>query len=257
LFPATPRESVGVLCFLVAGVVLSVLLGPRLGWNAALFAAVPVLGAVVFAIWPGRVTIGADGVYARCLHRHRFIPYAEIERVSLYQLGTGRSLGTTGVDIDARPPLHIRFTENSYIEKSDAKSMVSEIQRGMRAIRQHAGPPQLERGKRAAGAWVAHLRSLGMREGDGYRAAPLDDEVLLETLDDANQPARMRVAAAVVLRARGDEEHRTRIRHVVSASASEVLREALERAEKGDDDDELARALDALDEGAAASQNAT
>ena len=103
---------------------------------------------------------------------------------------------------------------------------------------------ELDRRSRSVSAWRDDLRALLAVEGSGYRGAALGPDQLAEVVEDAGAPTERRVAAAVALSGKGDEESRRRVRVAVEACADRDLRAALEHAAEGEiEEAELHRAM--------------
>jgi hypothetical protein len=92
--------------------------------------------------------------------------------------------------------------------------------------------------------WLARLRAFGHEDAGGFRDPKIPPERLWRIVEDPSAPASARAGAAVALRAKLDDDGRTRIRVAADATAAPKLRVALESTAA--EDDQAVR--DALDE---------
>jgi hypothetical protein len=89
------------------------------------------------------------------------------------------------------------------------------------------------------------LRTLNETQAS-FRSATVPDHELWRIAEDASAREPVRVAAAIALRERLDDEGRRRLRFVADSCVAPRLRVALDAA-VGRDDASLARALEELD----------
>lgn len=200
-----------------------------------------VLGALAARyVWrngPGvDVVVGTDGVRVRELFRTWFVPWArvaslreETERLALVlEDGTERYLW---LGHDMGP------TSSSVVGR------LREAFEAARANQNRAVGEALLRGGRSVAQWLEGLKKVAEARAADYRSTPLSDEQLWRLLEDGSLPPEVRTGAALVLRFRGGEGARVRLRVNADAAASEAVRVALEGAAEGElDESALERA---------------
>ncbi len=182
----------------------------------------------------GWLETGLDGVRIATLMRSRFIPYGNIEKVTLrwkrivFETTSGR-VETPFIAADTRA----------------IPELVSRIEERRAAAALAGAPPldALDRRERPIGEWRAALDELALG-GKGFRGAALHDDDLQRVLDDPGAPLEQRIGAALTLRGRGGDAQ-GRIRVAAGTSVERRVRVALDAA-AADEIDERAieRALD-------------
>jgi hypothetical protein len=222
----------------------------------------------------GEVVVGTDGVALEGVGRRRFIAYARVSRIARDPRGVRLYL-KDGVSVllpslaDANAPLPVTAGVDAAFDPASVKrgiphrvsvealfrqdvirreALFARIDQAMRARGRsrvsHVQLAQLDRRSRSVPAWREDLRALLAVEGSGYRGAALGPDQLAEVVEDAGAPTERRVAAAVALSGKGDEEARRRVRVAVEACADQDLRAALEHAAEGEiEEAELHRAM--------------
>jgi len=95
----------------------------------------------------------------------------------------------------------------------------------------------LARGSRPVGEWRTALRKL-LEQGD-YRESPLDPHELYQVLSSPEEPAELRLGAALALRERDPTEVKRRLRVAADACANPRLRVAFEALARGKDEEEV------------------
>lgn len=205
--------------------------------------AAALFGASLFFL--GRtLRVGDDGVHLDGRLESDFYSYASILRVDATPTGITLRLGaeTISLTMTTAPRLDARA-------ERQVLAIVMHVDAQIGRHRQILAPPALdleatlERGERSFAAWHRGL----LRDATSpFREAPLRTEDVRAVLDDpAPIRAPRRLAAALVLAARGDEGDRERIRDLARATAAPKLRVALATiaARANGDDDALERVI--------------
>lgn len=218
--------------------------------------------------------VGTDGIALEGFGKHRFIAYSRVRRIARVHRGVRLFLNDsvsvllpTIADVDA--PLPVTPGVDAPFDPASAKrgiergvsveelyrrdvtrreALFDRVDQAMRARGQSRVSSvqlaELDRRNRSVSAWRDDLRGLLAVEGSGYRGAALGPDQLAEVVEDAGAPTERRVAAAVALSGKGDEEARRRVRVAVEACADRDLRAALEHAAEGEiEEAELHRAM--------------
>jgi hypothetical protein len=241
------------------------LMGPiaaRAGAPWVLALLVPALIVTVLAsLWPGRVTVGADGLVGRRLLRGWFRPFDGVADVRIVEepyftasLVIVELVDPTGAAIER---LVVDQKKNGPFQEGvhaaiDARAF-GLAERIREALELRQGKTEgldraaLGRGGRDAEAWVAGLRALLSRKPTFRDAGPPSVEALLALVEDVGVPPVDRAAAAAAL-PRDDRDARRRVRVAAETSVEPALRLALEAA-AADDEPSLREALTALDAG--------
>lgn len=218
--------------------------------------------------------VGTDGVALEGFGRRRFLAYSRVRRIARDPLGVRLYL-KDGVSVllptlaDANAPLPTAPGVDAPLDPASIQrgiprgvpledlyrkdvarreALFKRIDQAMRAQGQsrvaHVQLAALDRRSRSVAAWREDLRAILAVEGSGYRGAALGSDQLAEVVEDAGAPTERRVAAAVALSGKGDEEARRRVRVAVEACADQDLRAALEHAAEGEiEEGELDRAM--------------
>jgi len=198
------------------------------------------------------LTVGSDGFSVRTpLGTETFIPYAEVAMVvsfdtdvhvtskdgSLYRVSLG--LNAMGQHLErcrARARMVASMIEASRLAFERAAAFG---ETGRKAA-------ILARGGRNITEWMSALRRLNEGQAS-FRSATIPDDELWRITEDPTEHEPVRVAAAVALRDRLDEQGRQRLRIVVDSVVAPRLRVALDAAVDRDDAS-LTRALEELEE---------
>lgn len=248
-----PALSVAVLVALFTLMPLAIFLGPELLglrdpsaglWIASVVAPLFVL-AVGLLNWPARLTIGADGFVVGRFGRERVVRFDEVTR---YESRETRWLGTYHLDIHLRsgPPVTISMASSSPETAAVIERIRQAVQTAGGAGSREDAAAALDRRARPMREWVGALRAIGAGANATHRRAPLAEDALAATVEDARSPATIRAAAAIAL-ANGGDAARARIQGVARSVAAPKLRVALEAAANAADDEALAEALASLE----------
>jgi hypothetical protein len=200
------------------------------------------------------LVVGADGI----LIRTQFVSYSKIRTVRHkfcrrieHEERHPHDIWIVGLSLVGGEDIEL----NSFYVKPAAKDEEgAELARAIETARaawvgaSHA--PDLDahllaRGKRTGSEWLEALRGLGSIAT--YRSISMHAEDLLRVLDDTQANPTARAAAAVALAASGSAKSTSRLRIVASSMANPRMRVALEKIADGDDDDDLAEALEELE----------
>jgi hypothetical protein len=184
------------------------------------------------------ITLGTDGIYVEQVFRHQFVPFAEVEKVSLGVSGS-LILTTRG----AGPLVFHAARSRSGGERLDGLVEKIEDARVASLASPDDSPVLLERGERTIGQWISELRALS--KGETYRDASVDPIRLWSMVESPSAEPSHRAAAAVALRDQLDDAGKTRLRVAADACASPHVRVALEAAAE-EDDEKLSLALERL-----------
>lgn len=194
---------------------------------------------------PAALHVGADGMRLKSKIEDRFIPWSEFESAEPY---------VDGVVVNRRngaPPLRIPVTVSRAKYGWEKDAIAALVERIRQALSLHRG------GKPAsAEAWLVRRgrpmaewrRALFSNQESAFRDAAMRDEDLWSVLEDPSAQATARAAAAAMLTSGGDEQARARIRVAADACAEKRLRVALDRAATGAEEEELAQALEEIED---------
>lgn len=209
------------------------------GWSDAL-----TLGGVALLVgtlaagmaWmlvPGEATVGRDGVALRRLWNRRFFPYERIRGVRVTEHGV--QIDTDGDEI--------QLPTATFIDEGTSRrdALYRRILDGMRSWSGAEPSPvalPLDRRGRSVVEWREDLcRSV---QRSSYREESLDPGDLLRLLSDPASPLEQRVGAALALGSTPlDPPVRLRVQEVISSSAHDATRAALQGALDGHLEDEL------------------
>jgi hypothetical protein len=192
-----------------------------------------------------RLSVGTDGVLMSGALRSRFVPF--------------RDLGSAAA-LDQRSPslckLVITRRDDGpivlWMRRAEAEAAAARIQAAIDASDGSAETArlQLRRDGPDVREWLARLRALTRRR-EPYRAVGATADALWRLLDDPGAGESERAAAAVVLGTDASGEERTRLREVAARVASPRVRVAMERVAAGAEEDDLAAAMDAVEDSGA------
>lgn len=246
--------SGGMLGMVLAGMISSVFAG-ALGALGPVFAILlAVVGMIAGGTIIGRtqpeVTIGSDGLAVkRGLAKPRFVPYAELESLSVARRTNTKNAPFWAIELtrrDAAPEVIGSLQANE-------AELATGLVRGMhKAMAERRGAPDaetagaaLDRRDGSIADWLGELRKLADL-GEGYRNAALTEEQLVALLESPTASPQHRIGAAVVLRKR--EASADRIRVAAEAIANPKVRVALEAVADGDAEREELAVREALEE---------
>jgi hypothetical protein len=208
-----------------------------LGPIFAIFAA-----AILVARWRARagrvtLTLGNDGIYLEERSSNRFIPFADLVRVTR---------GASGLTLRARgAPLLVLHAARPEGDQGlgDLVDRIEEARVAAGGLPADA-PLAFERGHRSIPEWMSELR--GLLKRDGYRESSVDPPRLWAMVESPALEPSHRAAAAVALRDHLGTEGKARLRVAAEACASPKVRVALEAAAE-DDDEKLSLALERIE----------
>ncbi|MEO6419645.1 MAG: hypothetical protein ABIP39_09580, partial [Polyangiaceae bacterium] len=158
----------------------------------------------LFFVVPSTLSVGVDGILVSWFGRKRFVRHADIDMLSTYEDGFGKSryvgielLLTSGEVI--KIPINQSGWEDGQVEIIEARI------RAARGAAQH--DPRMKdtafllgRQGRSVDDWMTSLRAIGSGSNATHRIAPIDHETLWQLLEDPSADASVRAAAAVALR---------------------------------------------------------
>lgn len=208
-------------------------------WAVGLFVACTGAVAAItsFALGATTVCVGVDGLRIEGGLRSRFFRFDAIAEVCVGRGGLTLLAGRRRVRILAPGA-----------PRSRLEALAAQIEERARAARVvgEALPVVARRGRRALstaqlGEWRTRIAALTKERG--YRVGSVSAEHLFGALERPGGPADERVAAALALTIRGDDESRVRIRAVASEMADEATRSLLLRVAEDEADDASIAAL--------------
>ncbi len=242
---------VGGLVALLPIAALNALFG-GVGQVLGLVLLVPLMlaGADLMSRLLAEVSIGSDGLSFRGVNTNAnsFIAHERIDKLEVVRRDRSKMPGAWAVDLllkdGSREEIGFFFAD----DRALADALRQRVERAIAERRARVGPKvepllQLERHHQQLGEWLARLRKLAIAKAD-YRQADLGSDRLAGLLSDASLGREHRIAAAVVLAARGSESERQRIRIASDTSADPALSSALRAILEGEAESEaIAEAL--------------
>jgi hypothetical protein len=207
-----------------------------------------VVSLLVYLNLPGRVTVGADGIFIDWRgKRVRFVAFTDLEGACVYRERTmGKVMVGVAAALGSGEVVKVLIGEDQFGASARAAALAARIELSLEAHRrvtEDVDTSMLRRGDRTAEAWLARLRGLGEGANAGPREAPIPPDRLFRIVESANAEPEARAAAALALVPTLDEGGKTRLRIAAESTAAPMLRVALECAASGDDEG----ALDALE----------
>ncbi|MFT3772007.1 MAG: hypothetical protein QM820_41905 [Minicystis sp.] len=225
---------------LLGGGVMAILGTPLAGLGLGLIRALQRREAVV----------GTDGIVFRRALRKLRIPYDEVtgvlpdaRGVRLLRRGASPVVLPTQGAVDGPLPER-RAAPGVHVPEAEARrnALLARIEEAMAMRDQGAvarpGLDLLDRRGRSIAAWREELAKL-LDEGAGYRRTGLTAGDLAGVVEDASASVERRIAAAVALATKPEDEARQRVRIAAQACADDELRRALESAAEGEIDEDL------------------
>ncbi len=220
-----------------------------------------------WALWARsrlHVTFGTDGIWMKQWGRERVVRWADVKEVASWPgpEARGARAASQGFDLVLRDGERVGFytaREQRRLGFYAGDVVAARLREAMAAASGEAGgarvalPSHLGLDTRA---WIGELRRAGAGATAGFRAAAVDVEQLWRVVEDPAAAPRDRAAAAAALGGSGDDEARDRLRAAGAAVAAPRLRVAFEAAAQ-EDDEQLAEALDLLDQDDDADGSAT
>ena len=205
-----------------------------------------------------KVDIGADGVLVRWLRRERYVSYEEIVAVE----SRVRGFGSNAVDM---VDLRLRNGEIYSIPVSQ-RQWRTDLAAGLRSrieasLQQHRRNEPVQpaalvvRGNDSPLDWVRRLRAT--MERASHRQGAIDVQALWRTIEDHASRSLDRASAAIALGSSLSSDDRRRLVRIAEAVASPKLRIALEGVAHEEQDEQLADALQGLEEEAQAAEAAS
>jgi hypothetical protein len=182
------------------------------------------------------IEVGADGIVVRRGMRREFIAY---DRVA-----AGEPLRTTdfgqfltlvlrdGAKVEVRVDTLPERERDAFLLRFE-----EEMAAHRAASRDETALASLDRGGRTVPEWRTALGKL-LAHGDEYRAAPLREGDVVDTLENVAATPGRRIGAALALAHGGDPEAPARIRVAAAACADARVRVALEGIAEGTIDEE-------------------
>ena len=242
---------------------LLVTIGVFAGSGYAFVAALPsllVLALVFRASHSRNITVGAEGISIRTpIGTETRISYSDIQLVN----AVGPDVRVTRRDGSVAAIGFGLSPEGEHWKRCVMRAeMLTAVIDAARGAYDQAGrigeagrkAAILARGGRDVRDWMHALRTLNETQAS-FRSATIPDEELWRIAEDPTGSAPVRVAAAVALRDRLDEDGRRRLQLVADACVVPRLRIALDAASL-DDDATVARALEELEEDAVSDRGA-
>lgn len=241
------------LLLIIAALFLTVfvtgLLAKTLGPAVVAIPIAGVAGIIRFMVSKARLKVGADGVLLEWFTRRRFFPHSEIDEVSVADERGPKDTRLVHVVLrQGSSCVRIPVRRMGSGDRQLADAIAERIEAERTASAGADGGSSLDQGGRSARAWIDHLRTVGTGAAAGVRRAAMPIERLLGVFDDATQPRRVRLAAAIAASGSGNEAALARIREVAAAAASPKFRLALEAAADPERDVELEALIDEVEE---------
>jgi len=212
---------------------------------AALAGMAAMMGAM---FWPGRVTVGTDGVHVRWLWQSRFIPHSEIASASAGVVGFGNSRRRTlTIQLESNEEVVVAVGSPRWeAGRTDAlKARIDQARAAYLRGDTGADVASLAREGRDHLEWIAVLRA-ALDKGR-HRAAAILPERLWSVLEDPSRDPVERAASAVVLGPKLGPKERIRLEETAAAVASPRLRIALESVCEDSEAEALAEAMAELE----------
>jgi hypothetical protein len=225
-------------------------------WLAPLLLVLWYVGLMAMAL-PEKLSVGLDGVMLRWLWRRRVIPFEALQEVSSDDRAI-RLRRRNGEEVKlsaywtAQPWEHGWYKDSTGFGSRRAylDAILARIEEA-RGARKEAGGASaaawLARRGQGLPDWLGKLRGLVASAQGGFRQETLEPEQLWSTLEDAQQPALVRAAAAAALAPSLDAGGRERLRVASSVVVDPGLRTALD-ASLQEDEEALLRAFTSLEQ---------
>jgi hypothetical protein len=193
-------------------------------------------GAVQAFLAPARLTIGADGVKIEQNLTTTFLPFAQIR---------DWTVKADGVTFLLRDGSSVRARGRHLTLDGKGAAVAGRLEEAKKVhLSGRAGEEArllLARGSRPVSEWRGALGKL-LDRGD-YRETSLDPQELYQVLSSPEEPAELRLGAALALRERAPAEVKERLRVAAQACANPRLRVAFEALARGKDAKEEDEAL--------------
>jgi hypothetical protein len=257
--------TLGLLAWLpLAGIGATILkalhAGSTIDTIVALATVLPMMiaGAIAIRRIRQEVSIGSDGVLltgGSLRAKPRFYSFDRVVDVHTSPIKPARGTPELGIQMELRGAQPGAKNETVTLARflpvkgasPPLANVIEERIREAMAARDAALPAEtsalLDVGGERVADWLASLKKLAARR-DGYRAAALTHERLLELVEDARAKVAHRIGAAVVLAEQGDTEGLARVRVAADASASPRVRIALDAvAKQAIDEQAIAEAI--------------
>ncbi|MEZ4295448.1 MAG: PH domain-containing protein [Polyangiaceae bacterium] len=219
---------------------------PLLGsWLPALGAVLAVgLYAVFGLLTRTTLQVGGDGLTIRYLGRTRFIHHDDIVRVATW------ATSHTGVEVTLRSGEILRLPTATHLEgDGGVASGIADLLETVRSTAREDTAREeslLARRGRSGAEWLRRMRGLAMGANADHRTAPMDPARAWRVLENPSVEESARVGAAVLLATIADENERARLRVAASAIAGPAVRVAIDAVISGEEDEAVIEALDAV-----------
>ncbi|NUP12404.1 MAG: hypothetical protein HOW73_40685 [Polyangiaceae bacterium] len=221
----------GLAGFFVGAIVASVTRAPMLGLACGTVLTLLSLwgGGKVLSMLLPEITVGADGVAweGTTTSATQFACFDQFVGIAVVPVRV-RS-GGWSVELTLKGGRKYELGSFDTGRKAEAFAVVERLERAWKAWNEaEAGRLEttvFESSTSSTAEWLAHLKKLASTDSS-YRSNALTRGQLIELVENPTSPMRQRVGAAVVLRARGDDEARARIRIAAQASADDRVRVA-------------------------------
>ena len=246
------RDLAALLPFAVtATVVLAGLIsggGEWMGVIGGTAVGASLLTAMAMFFVPATVDVGVDGVLLSWFGRSRFVSMMNIAKVRAGEVGYGKA-HRTAVTLELHDGEQIVIPVGiDAFEGGKSEALAQRIRDALESY--HAGDVEpaalLRRGNRPTVEWLQSLKRLGMGAHGSHRDAAVEPDVLWRIAENASSSEEERAAAAIALSAARDDGAPKRLDAAQEATASPRLRVVFSAAERGEEDEVLVAALDAL-----------
>ncbi len=228
-------SSCGVIFALV-----SLFTDPSAGSFLAAATALGLFAALTYGAWkPYRylstkhLVVGTDGICVSpsgLFYDEWFCPFDRVNRVEVDRRGVRLVLEARSILLaTSSAPISVdRFLRSNRVDERDAVfALIHDAHQHASASHDtHAKLELLDRAGRSIVAWRDAIVRLAKDQG-GYREARFEPEDLTRVAEDASASPERRAAAAIAVRAIGDETLAWRVRIASDACADSELRRAL------------------------------
>lgn len=234
--------GIGLMLVAMFALAASVAAEQALGFFAA-FAGIIATSMLFLA---AEVRVGADGLVVGSRVFRRFVPWSAIDGIETRGKGILLRLENGREEFFAvTQNLSVRDWERAYLA-----AIVTRTEKALEAYRSRVAPGAEARLARSGRPHAEWLKALGDREGS-FRSAPLLDDQLWNVVENPTADVTARAGAATLLSRNAGEHERARLRLAAEACAAPKLRVVLDRAAAGATEEEVASALEEIEDPAA------